>query len=171
MTLHNKSLKYCIDAHGSQVRKYTGDPYWWHPVAVGTLLIEHVLDVDTNMVIAAHLHDVVEDTPTTIDEVGEEFNHDVARLVEWLTDTSRPSDGNRATRKRIDRERLAEAPARAQTIKLADLIHNSKSIIKHDPKFSKVFIAEVQLLLLVLTKGDKVLYSMLQEIVKEYYND
>lgn len=168
--LHAKSVRYCISAHEGQVRRYTGEPYWYHPIAVATLLLERAdpANVDTHMVCAAHLHDVVEDTDHTIQDIRADFNGDIAELVEWLTDTSRPEDGVRKVRKKIDRDRLAEAPARAQTIKLAGLIHNSHPIITNSPKFAKVYIAEVELLLKVLTKGDVTLYRMLTKIVEEY---
>jgi len=168
--LHAKSIRYCIAAHEGQVRRYTGEPYWYHPIAVATLLLERAdpANVDTHMVCAAHLHDVVEDTVHTLQDIRADFNEDIAELVKWLTDTSRPEDGVRAVRKKIDRDRLAEAPARAQTIKLADLIHNSDNIIKHAPKFAKVYIGEVELLLKVLTKGDVTMYRMLTKIVEEY---
>ena len=168
--LHARSIRYCISAHERQVRRYTGEPYWYHPIAVATLILEKAdpANVDTNMVCAAHLHDVVEDTDSTVEDIRIVFNRDISELVEWLTDTSRPEDGVRAVRKKIDRDRLAEAPARAQTIKLADLIHNSDSIITHSPTFAKVYIAEVELLLKVLTKGDVTLYRMLTKIVEEY---
>jgi len=51
---------------------------------------------------AALLHDVVEDTEVTIEQVEETFGHKIAELVGWLTDVSKPSDGKRAVRKEID---------------------------------------------------------------------
>jgi hypothetical protein len=74
------------------------------------------------------LHDTVEDTGVELAELRRVFDDDVATLVEWLTDVSRPEDGNRVARKAIDRAHTARAPARAKTVKLADLIDNSRSI-------------------------------------------
>jgi hypothetical protein len=82
-----------------------------------------------------------------------------------MTDISQPQDGNRATRKAIDREHTARAPAEAQTIKLADLISNSKSIMKHDPAFAKTYLEEKRLLLEVMTKGDKGLHELASKYV------
>ena len=82
------------------------------------------------------------------------FGEDVATLVDWLTDVSRPSDGNRAARKAIDRARLACAPARAQTIKLADLIDNTASVVAHGKGFAPVYLREARELLGVLDRGD-----------------
>jgi len=58
---------------------------------------------------AAWLHDTVEDTPCTLDDVRNMCGEEVAVLVEMLTDTSKPEDGNRAARKAIDREHTAKA--------------------------------------------------------------
>src|SRR5210317_2166475 len=117
-------LKFATKAHGDQKRKYTNDPYIVHPIAVSEI-VKTVAHTD-EMVAAALLHDVVEDTDVTLDQIKDKFGSKVAELVGWLTDISRPEDGNRKTRKTLDREHSAEAPADAQTIKLADLIHNTK---------------------------------------------
>ena len=143
-------------AHMNQARKYTGEPYFNHVHNVAKIVRE-VPTCTPEMIAAAYLHDVVEDTPTTLEMVQEGFGTEVALLVYWLTDQSKPSDGNRAKRKAIDRDHLARAPADAQTIKLADLIDNTSSIVLHDPDFAKVYMREKQQLLEVLTKGDPVL--------------
>jgi hypothetical protein len=75
------------------------------------------------------------------------------------------ADGNRAVRKAIDREHLAKASPAAKTIKLADLISNSRSILQHDPKFAAVYLAEKRLLLEVLKDGDPTLWSQAYAIV------
>ena len=156
-------LKFATTAHGDQKRKYTNDPYIVHPIAVSEI-VKTVAHTD-EMVAAALLHDVVEDTDVTLDQIKDKFGSKVAELVGWLTDISRPEDGNRKTRKTLDREHSAEAPADAQTIKLADLIHNTKSIEKHDPHFWKVYKQEKIALLGVLTKGDPALRKIAQEQV------
>lgn len=154
-------LKFATMAHGDQKRKYTGEPYIVHPIAVSEI-VKTVPHTD-EMVAAALLHDVVEDTPVTIQEIETKFGSKVAELVGWLTDTSRPENGNRKTRKSIDRLHSADAPAEAQTIKLADLIHNTKSIEQHDPSFWKVYKQEKIALLDVLTKGDRSLMHIAQQ--------
>lgn len=163
--LVKKALKFATQAHGEQKRKYTGQPYIVHPVEVMNIVktVEH----DDEMLAAALLHDVVEDTPVTIEEIEELFGSDVASLVSDLTDVSKPEDGNRKFRKAMDREHSAAASARAQTIKLADLISNGVDILEHDRHFAKVFLAEKDLLLDVLTKGDKSLWKKAAEIVSK----
>ena len=157
----DKVLEFATAAHGDQKRKYTGDPYINHPIAVAEI-VKTVPHTD-EMIAAALLHDVVEDTHVTIDQIANKFGDKVAELVGWLTDISRPEDGNRAFRKSIDRDHSADAPAEAQTIKLADLIHNSISIAEHDPNFWKVYKEEKIELLKVLTKGDKSLMVRAQQ--------
>lgn len=140
-----------------QKRKYTGDPYIVHPASVAAIVkgVSHTVE----MVAAAWLHDTVEDTLATFEEIENEFGIAVRELVEWLTDTSRSEDGNRAVRKAIDRARLARAPAAAQTVKLADLIDNTASILAHDPKFARIYLSEKAALLEVLTSGDRELWA------------
>ena len=111
------------------------------------------------MVAAALLHDVVEDTDVSLEDISIKFGPDIADLVSDLTDVSKPEDGNRATRKALDRAHTARASAAAKTIKLADLISNSRSIVEFDPHFAKVYLKEKALLLGVLTDGDQILWK------------
>ena len=146
-----------------QRRKYTGEPYINHPAAV-VELVRSVLHTEA-MICAAWLHDVVEDTPATLDEVERVFGAEVATLVEMLTDVSKPADGNRVARKAIDREHTAKATPEAKTIKLADLINNSRSIVEWDKDFAKVYLREKALLLDVLQEGDATLLAMAREFL------
>lgn len=154
-----RARKFAIAAHASidQRRKYTGEPYIVHPAEV-VAIVKSVPHTPA-MLAAAWLHDTVEDTPVTIEEIRAEFGDEIATLVGWLTDVSKPTDGKRAVRKAIDRQHTADAPAEAQTVKLADLLSNSKSILEHDLNFAAVYIEEKALLLDVLTKGDATLFA------------
>lgn len=145
-----KAKQYARKAHEGQVRKYTGLPYVTHTEEVAQIVDNY--NGSKEMIAAALLHDTVEDTSTTIQDIEKEFGSGTAMLVKWLTDTSRPEDGNRATRKSIDRERLSQAPAAAQLIKAADMISNGKDIKQNDPNFAKVYIEEMKLLLDAMTK-------------------
>lgn len=93
----------------------------------------------------------------------------VASLVEQVSDVSDHSMGNRAARKEIDRLHLSVASAEAKTIKLADLIDNTRSIVEHDAKFARVYMHEKQLLLPVLQGGDPTLYRQAKELIDQYY--
>jgi|TARA_B110000211_G_C13764713_1_gene414797 (p)ppGpp synthase/HD superfamily hydrolase len=153
--LVQRALAFATLAHHDQKRKYSGQPYIVHPIEVAEIVrtVEH----DDEMLAAALLHDVVEDTDVTIEAIKSEFGEGVADLVDDLTDVSEPRDGNRKVRKAMDREHSARTSARAQTIKLADLISNSSDITANDPSFAKVYLAEKALLLEVLIKGDPAL--------------
>ena len=157
--LVRRAKAFAVQAHTSIVhlRKYTSAPYAVHLENVAAL-VATVTD-DPQTLAAAWLHDVVEDTPTTLEDVEREFGRPVAELVGSLTDVSRPGDGNRALRKGRDREHLAQASAAAKTIKLADLIDNCRDICRNDPKFAKVYLAEMKELLEVLRDGDDRLYG------------
>ncbi|HET9240038.1 MAG TPA: HD domain-containing protein [Oligoflexus sp.] len=146
-------------------RKYSGEPYEVHLIAVAAIVASVTQDERT--IAAAYLHDVVEDTDVTLDEVEAAFGPDVAELVENLTDISRPSDGNRAQRKALDREHLARARPEAMTVKLADIIHNARDIAQHDRGFGRVYIREAEALLKVLKDGDPVLYQRAHETLRE----
>lgn len=158
---------FAAEAHANvgQLRKYTNDPYIVHP-AEAVQIVSTVPHTDA-MLAAAWLHDVVEDTDVTIETVREKFGGKVADLVGWLTDVSKPEQGNRAVRKAIDREHTAAAPAEAQTIKLADLISNTRSIVEYDKKFAKVYLEEKRLLLDVMTKGDATLMAEAKRMLEE----
>ena len=126
-------------AHEGQYRR-SGDPYIVHPVAVSEIVA--AFGGTKEMIAAALLHDTIEDTNVTREQIAEEFGWKIFKLVVELTDVTKPEDGNRATRKAIEAKRLGMASKEAQMIKLADLIDNTKSIVKHDPKFAKVYIQE-----------------------------
>jgi (p)ppGpp synthase/HD superfamily hydrolase len=166
MTMVEKALEFARKAHKGQVRKYTGEPYVVHPIEVMGI-VRGVTD-DPEMQAAALLHDVVEDCPVTIEDIEQSFGSRVAALVDDLTDVSKPEDGNRAVRKELDRQHTAKASPAAKTIKLADLISNSRSIIRFDPNFAKVFMKEKARLLEVLVEGDTELLDRATDIVASY---
>lgn len=144
-----------------QRRKYTGEPYHYHCLAVAQKVREVVGDSDPAMVGAALLHDVLEDTHVAFEDLAEEFGGDVAMLVWWLTDLCIPQRcaRNRAERKELEAQRLAGAPVRAKTIKLADLIDNTSSIVTHDRVFAKIYLREKAAYLQALEGGDARLMS------------
>ncbi|MDD2579152.1 MAG: HD domain-containing protein, partial [Eubacteriales bacterium] len=80
------AFDYALAAHESQRRK-TGEPYIIHPLAVAEILTE--LEVDADTLIAALLHDTVEDTDRTLEEVREHFGEEVANLVDGVTKLGR----------------------------------------------------------------------------------
>jgi hypothetical protein len=149
-----RAQDFAVNAHRriDQRRKYSGQPYDAHLKAVAAI-VRSVTD-DPEIIAAAWLHDTLEDTPATYEQLEAEFGERVAHMVAELTDVSRPTDGNRAVRKAIDRRHLARASSRAKTVKLADLIDNCSDIVKHDPKFGRVFVTEAAALIEVLEGGN-----------------
>lgn len=135
--------------HAGQTRKYTGEPYVCHPIEVAQITYANMIDDHSDQtvqaaVIAAILHDTVEDTATKIEEIHKRFGERVARAVDDLTDKHLPGYGqpNRAERKRREAERLALACPEAQCVKLADLESNTRSIVIHDPSYAKTYLPE-----------------------------
>lgn len=160
------AYEFAARAHEGQKRKYTGEPYIVHPVEVMTILMENVSSASTEMLMAALLHDVVEDCGVTPEEIREQFGPIVEDLVFWLTDPPTvPGGPNRAARKAMTRERYAIAPAEAQTIKCADIISNTSTITQHDPDFAVVYLSEVRALLDVLDHADPALLERARALV------
>lgn len=183
--LLDKAWAFAVEKHGEQVRKYTNEPYVAHcdevaaitacALSGASLASYHLqfqrfdLEADTADVIAAALlHDVVEDTDATGADICAQFGFRIGSLVMQVTDVSRPGDGNRKARKDLDREHLAHACAEAQTIKLADLISNSRSIAEHDEDFARVYMREKSELLKILTLGSHALWCKADAIVNNY---
>ena len=153
--LIKKAIDFAKNAHEGQFRKYTGEPYINHPIAVSRYLKLWHRESTDEMVIAAILHDTVEDTEVSNFDIFAAFGSEVAVLVGWLTDVSCHKDGNRAARKLKDRIHTGAAPFDAQIIKCADLIHNSKSIIRYDESFAKVYLKEKMLTLDLMSDKTK----------------
>jgi len=165
-TLLQRAFRFAHISHAGQKRKYTGEPYIIHPRRVSFWVA--AVTYDPEVVAAAILHDVLEDTSATFEELRDRFGWRVARMVWEVTDISRPNDGNRRVRKEIDRQHLALTSAEAQTIKLADLIDNTGSIVAHDPGFARVYMREKALLLEVLHRGSPALYAVAAGLVEEF---
>ncbi len=155
-----KAMEFARHAHRDQVRKYTGNPYADHLAEVAGIVatVTHEFMVPANVMIAtAWLHDCVEDCGVDLQQIEDEFGIRVAIGVSGLSDLEK---GNRAERKAASRARLADCNGWIQTIKCADLISNTSSIVKHDPKFAVTYLEEKRLLLEVLTKAHPALRAM-----------
>jgi (p)ppGpp synthase/HD superfamily hydrolase len=166
MTLEQQAIEFATKAHEGQVRKYTGEPYVTHPIAVSEIV--KTVTSDQQIIAAAILHDVIEDCDVTRVELMKEFGVIVSSLVYQVSDISRPHYGNRKLRKTMDLEWLSCACDKAKTIKLADLIHNSSSIIVADESFAKVYMSEKRDLLEVLRGGDFDLHVRANIMVEKY---
>ncbi|KXS55018.1 MAG: metal dependent phosphohydrolase [Marinobacter sp. T13-3] len=160
------AMTFAIGQHEGQRRKYTNEPYWKHLAEVAAIT-QSAPDCTLNMIRAAWLHDTLEDTNTTPEQIRTMFGARVLEIVDALTDVSRPEDGNRATRKALDREHIAQAGYEAQTVKLADLISNTSSIVDHDTAFARIYLREKEQLLAVLTKGDPALLMLARQTLED----
>jgi (p)ppGpp synthase/HD superfamily hydrolase len=125
----DRALRFSALRHRHQRRKGSEVPYIQHPVAVAIILDR--LGWPEDVVIAGLLHDAVEDTDATIDEVRAEFSESVAEIVGACTEHKRDASGN--PRAWIDRKRdhievLRNAPVSARAVALADKLHNLLSI-------------------------------------------
>jgi len=150
---YDRVLELATLAHGDQKRKYSDDMYITHPIAVAKIL-DDTFEVPEELIYAALLHDVIEDTTVTRSmltiQLMMRFNdqklaYRVVNLVTELTDvyTGEAYPGfNRRQRKLLEHDRIARISDEAKLIKLADLIHNTKSIVEEDPSFAKVYLKE-----------------------------
>ena len=155
MTQPYQAMCFAREKHKHQKRKYTGNPYSDHLAEVAGI-VATVCHHDISISVA-WLHDVIEDQGVTHEELKDLFGVAVADGVMWLTDTE---EGSRATRKKLACERLSNAPAWIQTVKVADLISNTSSIVQHDPKFAVTYLAEKRQLLSVLKKANPLLLEI-----------
>ena len=169
-TIIHRAAEYAEAAHESvgQRRKFTNKPYIVHPLAVAEI-VSSVSD-DKEMICAAWLHDVVEDTPRTIEQVADEFGKPIATLVDELTNIAIDSHGNRAKRAEVNRAHTAGISRRAKTIKLADVIDNVTGIVNNetgdvDVEFARRFVSEKALLLTVLSEGNRLLYDLATDLI------
>ena len=135
ITLLRKAYALARTAHEGQFRK-GGAPYIMHPVAVATIIAEDFM-MDANSVAAGFLHDVVEDTDTTIDDIRREFGDDVAFLVQVVTKpkSHAPGQADLAKQENNFRQLLdsMRRDIRAVLIKLADRLHNMRSLGSMQP--------------------------------------
>lgn len=139
-----KAFHFACHAHRDQVRKYSGEPYIYHPIEVATILFESFPDnpPPDDVLSAALLHDVVEDCNVTFTELRREFGESVASIVMQLTDLITTAQGNRESRKVLEADRLRWSCPAAQTIKIADMISNTISIVANDKDFAVVYLSE-----------------------------
>lgn len=153
-------------AHRGVFRKYTGEPYIVHPVEVAQYA--QSVDLPEPAVIAALLHDTVEDCGVTLKQLEVAFGEEVAQYVDELTDIARKWAGNRDRRTAINREHSAGISATGQSLKVCDLISNTKSITLHDKAFAKVYMNEKAQLLAELHHAHPALLAHAQGLLQSW---
>lgn len=141
------AIDYAAEKHAGQKRK-SGEPYINHPLAVAGILIEWGMDIDT--VVAGVLHDTVEDTDATLDELESLFGRDVAFLVDGVTKVSQARAGMRSldsylphTKDNLTKLMIAVGEdVRVIIIKLADRLHNMRTLQFMSPEKQKKIARE-----------------------------
>ena len=124
----NRAYIYTVKAHGGQQRG-SGDPYFAHPIEVAGILTRYKLDGDT--IVTALLHDTVEDTLATLEDIEKNFGKDVSRLVDGVTKLSQIELQSDATKQAENFRKLVLAMSediRVLLVKLADRLHNMRTL-------------------------------------------
>lgn len=164
MEILEKVQEFARKAHGNQQRKFEPEPYVTHLIRVKKLCEQYTNDI--TILAAALLHDTLEDTPVTGNEIlefltpllGEEDAKRTRHFVVELTDVyikKNYPQWNRRTRKSKEAERLALVSAGAQTIKYADIIDNSLTIVNADDDFVRTYLSEAKALLHKMESGNE----------------
>jgi len=126
--LLNKAYVYAMKAHGKQFRA-SGDPYFAHPLEVAAILTDLKLDVAT--IVTALLHDTIEDTLATYDDIKENFGEEIANLVDGVTKLSQLELFSERTKQAENFRKLMLAitnDIRVLLVKLADRLHNMRTL-------------------------------------------
>lgn len=138
-----RAYEFASKAHRGVKRK-SGEPYITHPLAVACILAEMHADVDT--IVAGLLHDVVEDTDITVEEILKKFNPTVARLVDGVTKLPKFSVNNdKKSTEEANMRKISESiifDIRIMIIKLADRLHNMRTLEHHKPDKQKEIAQE-----------------------------
>lgn len=153
--IENEALEFARKAHAGQQRKFSDEAYIEHPIRVAEIV--KTVPHSAEMVCAAYLHDVVEDTPVSVQDIQWRFGRKIAGLVEELTDVYTKEaypELNRAIRKKKEAEREAKISKEAKTVKLADVIDNTRDIVKNNRGFARKYIPEMETLVESLQGGD-----------------
>ena len=163
--------------HGSQLRKYTNEPYTNHVLSVAEIVSRY----EDGCVEIALCHDLFEDTNCNFTElyknmvgIGYEprFAYEVCTHVTELTDvftTNAYPYFNRDKRKKLEAERLSTISYKSQSVKYADLIDNTGSIVEHDPGFAVKYLKEKKDILNVMVGGNKELFDICVKQVADSY--
>lgn len=170
-----KIIEFGDNAHGEQRRKYCDDRYMVHPIRVMRICQKYTDDI--SILAAALLHDVLEDTPVTENEIvsflKSLFDEKIAAkalqhiidLTDVYTKQAYPKM-NRRARKAKEVERLSKIQPESQTVKYADIIDNSDEIVDHDPDFARVFLTECRVILQNMKSGNAELRAIAVQTVE-----
>ncbi len=136
--LVEQAREFAATKHHGRTRRYSKEPYLTHLDRVVAILQEHGFDHPV-MLAAAFLHDTIEKTPTTYQELINKFGPEVTELVFWMTDVE---EGKEQEKNLLSCWRLARAPIAAKLIKLADVLDNIPHVMSYDRKKGEKFREE-----------------------------
>jgi (p)ppGpp synthase/HD superfamily hydrolase len=160
-----EAMKFAWKKHINQTRQFDGAPYFDHLVEVAVTL--HWAGLGSQVIAAGFLHDVKEDQGVTNDELVDKFGAFVALLVDEVTNVAEDKSlGNREYRQGLEREHLGGACSAAKSIKLADVLSNTRDIVDVNPKFAPGYLEEKRLLLPYLRTGDRVLFELAEQQIE-----
>jgi len=144
VSLIRKAWEFCVRHHEGQMRA-SGEPYIIHPLEVAEVLAE--MKMDATAIAAGLLHDSVEDTPATNEEIAEEFGDQVAHIVEGVTKIDKIQFANREDRQAENVRKMLLAmvsDVRVVLIKLADRLHNMRTLEHLQPDRQEAIARETQ---------------------------
>jgi GTP pyrophosphokinase len=144
IALIRKAWEFCVRHHDGQVRA-SGEPYIVHPLEVAEVLAE--MKMDSTAIAAGLLHDSVEDTPATNEEIAAEFGDQVAHIVEGVTKIDKIQFANREDRQAENVRKMLLAmvsDVRVVLIKLADRLHNMRTLEHLQPDRQEAIARETQ---------------------------
>jgi len=140
-SLINRAYVYATSKHGSQ-KRHSGDPYFAHPIEVAGILTEYKLDAAT--IVAGLLHDTIEDTDATPEEITKLFGPQIADLVEGVTKLSKLEIQSEESKQAQNLQKFILAMSRdvrVLLVKLADRLHNMRTLSHHPNPASRRRIA------------------------------
>jgi GTP pyrophosphokinase len=144
VSLIRKAWEFCVRHHAGQMRA-SGEPYVVHPLKVAEVLAE--MKLDATAIAAGLLHDAVEDTPATNEEIEAGFGEQVAHIVEGVTKIDKIQFANRVDRQAENVRKMLLAmvsDVRVVLIKLADRLHNMRTLEHLDPDRQEAIARETQ---------------------------
>jgi GTP pyrophosphokinase len=144
VALIRKAWEFCVKHHEGQLRA-SGEPYIIHPLEVAEVLAE--MKLDSSAIAAGLLHDSVEDTPATNEEISAQFGHQVAHIVEGVTKIDKIKFANREDRQAENVRKMLLAmvsDVRVVLIKLADRLHNMRTLEHLSPDRQEAIARETQ---------------------------
>ena len=166
MTITQEDIDFARSGHDSigQVRKYSGEPYWIHTEAVRDLAMNNCEDRSSNYLykigIVSGVHDTLEDIniyPYNLKGIVERYGVEIGTHVVELTDvytSEKYPELNRATRKKLEANRLGGISRLSKIVKLADLINNCSDIAEHDKGFAIKYIKEKEYIMSFMENND-----------------